>query len=741
MKKFLTILIAVGLLSPVISSAQVFSQNQLIIQPFGGYGVVMSTTTANGGKLMASSTPYFPQYIFGNATGTSATTTNLSVTNLSGTNINGYSLSTCNSASSAITWASGTFGCHTISAGSGGGSGTWATTTSTVTNNLINYPLNTTDIPCVGGQATTTCKFFFDPNTSLASILGTASSTNFLAFGSSTLQKFTFTNATGTNATTTNFFSTTASTSNLFAANIQGAGLGTCNGSTSGLSWAAGLFGCVTITPAASSITGGAALTKTDDTNVTLTLGGSPSTSLLAATSLTLGWTGTLADSRVADNLTISGGTVDNTPIGNTTKSTGQFTTILASSSTTLQNFTGLQSTTTNSTSTNFFATTASSTNIYTNIGNALVLSGTDGKLGAYAGVTCTNQFLRALSLTGASTCATVGAADVSLANLTATDATLTFSGTYNGATARTIGINLGNANTWSALQTFSNANSILANGSTTLQNFTGLNSTTTNSTSTSFAISNIASGNCLQTSTGGAIISSGSACGAGISGGATNALTYWTSSSALSNISNTNVASGGVFMGIGTTTPQWLLQLASSTRSQLTLSDATAGDDHLSFRWSSPNLWIASSSNSTYATSSTAALNLNTNSPSSISVGTGNYTSTMTIGTDYLPAPIASSTSLLSVGVAGSTTQALLVDSPTNNGAVSVGTSFAVASGTPTFPSKNGLVTLGTNGSNGSTTISMGKLQWDGYSNTGARTCMYVVGTSLVVQAGACTQ
>ena len=43
-----------------------------------------------------------------------------------------------------------------------------------------------------------------------------------------------------------------------------------------------------------------AALTKTDDTNVTLTLGGSPSTSLLQATSLTLGWTGTLADGRIA---------------------------------------------------------------------------------------------------------------------------------------------------------------------------------------------------------------------------------------------------------------------------------------------------------------------------------------------------------------------------------------------------------------------------------------------------------
>jgi len=47
-----------------------------------------------------------------------------------------------------------------------------------------------------------------------------------------------------------------------------------------------------------------AALTKVDDTNVTLTLGGSPSTALLQATSLTLGWTGTLADSRIASAAT-----------------------------------------------------------------------------------------------------------------------------------------------------------------------------------------------------------------------------------------------------------------------------------------------------------------------------------------------------------------------------------------------------------------------------------------------------
>jgi hypothetical protein len=38
---------------------------------------------------------------------------------------------------------------------------------------------------------------------------------------------------------------------------------------------------------------------------------------------------------------------------------------------------------------------------------------------------------------------------------LTATNSTLTFSGSYDGSTARTVGLNLANANTWSALQQF----------------------------------------------------------------------------------------------------------------------------------------------------------------------------------------------------------------------------------------------------------------------------------------------
>lgn len=60
--------------------------------------------------------------------------------------------------------------------------------------------------------------------------------------------------------------------------------------------------GAVSAAPVWSTISGadvtGAALTKTDDTNVTLTLGGSPATALLNATSITAGWTGQLSVSR-----------------------------------------------------------------------------------------------------------------------------------------------------------------------------------------------------------------------------------------------------------------------------------------------------------------------------------------------------------------------------------------------------------------------------------------------------------
>ncbi|MGL4650899.1 MAG: hypothetical protein ACRC1H_15935 [Caldilineaceae bacterium] len=62
------------------------------------------------------------------------------------------------------------------------------------------------------------------------------------------------------------------------------------------------------------------ALTKTDDTNVTLTLGGTPASALLAAVSLTLGWTGQLSVARggtgqssFTDGQLLIGNSTDNT--------------------------------------------------------------------------------------------------------------------------------------------------------------------------------------------------------------------------------------------------------------------------------------------------------------------------------------------------------------------------------------------------------------------------------------------
>lgn len=101
----------------------------------------------------------------------------------------------------------------------------------------------------------------------------------------------------------------------------------------------------------------GAALTKTDDTNVTLTLGGSSSTALVNAASLTLGWTGTLAVGRggtgvgsvtISPTATAFAGwdtnknlSANNFLTGYTTTATAAATTTLTVSSTASQFFTG----------------------------------------------------------------------------------------------------------------------------------------------------------------------------------------------------------------------------------------------------------------------------------------------------------------------------------------------------------------------------------------------------------------
>lgn len=61
--------------------------------------------------------------------------------------------------------------------------GTLSTTTSTVANQLINYPNGTSDILCVGSTATTTCEFYFDPNLPYALLTGTTTVTRAVQIG------------------------------------------------------------------------------------------------------------------------------------------------------------------------------------------------------------------------------------------------------------------------------------------------------------------------------------------------------------------------------------------------------------------------------------------------------------------------------------------------------------------------------------------------------------------------------
>jgi hypothetical protein len=99
-------------------------------------------------------------------------------------------------------------------------------------------------------------------------------------------------------------------TLNVFTSTLKGvvpsSGGGTANYLRADGTWAAPPGGGVTP----------AALTAVNDSNVTLTLGGTPATALLQATSITVGWTGTLAPARfpaLTGDVTNTAGTVATT--------------------------------------------------------------------------------------------------------------------------------------------------------------------------------------------------------------------------------------------------------------------------------------------------------------------------------------------------------------------------------------------------------------------------------------------
>lgn len=298
---------------------------------------------------------------------------------------------------------------------------------------------------------------------------------------------------------------------------------------------------------------------------------------------------------------------------GNATSSTVGFNLgLIGTGSSTIANLSMTTATATSATTTNLAITSTLS---------KLLLTDGNGVVSGYAAQACTNQFVRGLSALGVPTCATVGSADVSLANLSATDATLTFSGTYTGTTARTIGLNLGNANTWTALQTFSNANALLATGSSTLQNFTGVNATTTNATSTTFyatTLGAISASSTNATSTSYALTGISNVLSNGIYSSAANAIDFSTAST---------WRGGWDSLGrfdIGTSTPTWTFTVASTSPTwELDDTNGATNQKHFIQTFDGGKYsWATSSDTSSFATSS-AFFSLDTTQPTSFTLGT----------------------------------------------------------------------------------------------------------------------
>ena len=144
------------------------------------------------------------------------------------------------------------------------------------------------------------------------------------------------------------------------------------------------------------------------------------------------------------------------------------------------------------------------------------------------------------------------------LGALTATNATLTFSGSYTGAAAQTIGLNLGNANTWSGLQTFTNTATTSFSGG-----ISGTYLALTGTTATSTAANGLnLTGGCFAVN--GTCVGGGSGSGT-VGTGTTGQFPYYAAGGTTLTATSTLFLSTASNVGIGTTTPTSLLTVAGS--------------------------------------------------------------------------------------------------------------------------------------------------------------------------------
>lgn len=260
------------------------------------------------------------------------------------------------------------------------------------------------------------------------------------------------------------------------------------------------------------------------------------------------------------------------------------FTATSTTASSTFPNLLSTNSTTTNATSTTFY--NSGQTRLGA-LSSALALSGSTGILSNYAGASCTNQAVTAISAAGAATCTTITSSYVD-SSITPSARTITVAGTAQQITSSAGAQDLSANRTW----TLSLPSHVVFPGS-----INAGNSTTTNATSTSLAVLNLNAASCdVKASTAGVLSCGTDATGGG---GGTSDEKWATSTDAGAIYPNTALR-----VGIGTTTPKWALQVASSTGAQLTLSDGSLTSSHWSLRNAGGSLFIGTSSPTTFATS-----------------------------------------------------------------------------------------------------------------------------------------
>ncbi len=284
-----------------------------------------------GDTLIAGSST-LQNFTFINATGTAATTTNIAFTTATGTTIYAQNfVDTSFTGNNCVGESSGIIGqginCVSSLASAGG-----TLTISSPTGN-VDASLN------LGHSNIWTASQIFDL----------------------------ITRSTTTAATTTNLFSTTASSTNLFGQLINGFGLSSCSG-TNALTWTSGSFGC------AAQPQGTVTSVSGTTNRITSTGGATPvidiSASYVGQASITT--VGTLSSGAVPASLITSGafGSGNYTFPGTLGVASGltSLANLLMSGSSTLLNFTGINSTTTSATTTSFFSTTASSTSLFASL-------------------------------------------------------------------------------------------------------------------------------------------------------------------------------------------------------------------------------------------------------------------------------------------------------------------------------------------------------------------------------------